>query len=336
MDPITQGVVGATATQIFSPRRQKLSAAGLGVASGMAADLDVLISSPVDPLLFLEYHRHFTHALLFIPIGALLCTLAHRLIFRRSSLSTISVYLYCLAGYATHALLDACTSYGTQLFWPITDTRVAWDVVSVVDPLFTVPMLMLIVLAVRKQKTSLGLAAALYGLVYLGLGALQNERASTIAQQLANKRGHTPINLSVKPSFANIIVWKSVYEFQGNYYVDAIRVAVKDKVYEGTLVEKLSLDKHLPWLQKDSQQANDVERFRWFSNNHLGLDPSNPNRIIDIRYSLIPNQVTGMWGIVLNPNANLDQHVKWTSSRPKGKQAAARFNELWQLIIGRD
>ena len=164
----------------------------------------------------------------------------------------------------------------------------------------------------------------------------QNERASTIAQELANKRGHTPINLSVKPSFANIIVWKSVYEFQGNYYVDAVRVAVNSKVYEGTMTEKLSLDKHLPWLQKDSQQANDVERFRWFSKNHLGLDPSNPYRIIDIRYSLIPNQVTGMWGIVLNPNANADQHVKWTSSRPKGKQAAAKFNELWQLIIGRD
>ena len=42
-------------------------------------------------------------------------------------------------GYATHGLLDSCTSYGTQLFWPFSDVRVAWDTMSIVDPLFTVP-----------------------------------------------------------------------------------------------------------------------------------------------------------------------------------------------------
>ncbi len=346
MDPITQGAVGATASLLISPRQQKLGAAALGAASGMAADLDVLITSPVDPLLFLEYHRHFTHSLLFIPIGALLCAFIYCLVFHRirlskgapkhTSLSFRVVYFYCLAGYATHAALDACTSYGTQLFWPISDARVAWDVVSVIDPLFSLPILMLIAFSIVKRKHSFGVLAAVYALAYLGAGAAQNERASGVAQKLASSRGHTPINLSVKPSFANIIVWKSVYEYQGDYYVDAVRVGLQSRVYDGTVARKMALAEHFPWLQKGSQQTVDIERFRWFSNDHLGLDPNNPNRIIDIRYSVIPNQVTGMWGIVVDPNARFEEHVKWTSNRPKGDEAKIHFKQLWQLIIGGD
>lgn len=334
MDPLTQGFVGATATQLVSPRKQKLSAAGIGIASGMAADLDVFIRSPVDPLLFLEYHRHFTHALVFIPFAALLCAFAHRLIFRNSRLAFSSVYLYCLVGYATHAVLDACTSYGTQLLWPMSDARIAWDIVSVIDPLFTLPIMLLIILAVAKKNTRLGFLAALYGFMYLGLGAIQNERASLIAYKLAGERGHTPINLSVKPSFGNIVVWKSIYEYNDSYYVDAIRIALDDKIYKGTVVAKVSLDEHFPWLEKRSQQALDIERFRWFSNDYLGLDPNNPNRIIDIRYSLIANQVTGMWGIVLDPQAGPKEHVEWTTNRPRGAQAMIKIREHWQFVKG--
>ena len=70
MDPITQGVVGAAASQLVSRRTEKIAAGVIGFLSGMAADLDVLISSSTDPLLFLEFHRHFTHSLIFIPLGA--------------------------------------------------------------------------------------------------------------------------------------------------------------------------------------------------------------------------------------------------------------------------
>ena len=73
MDPVTQGVLGASVGQAASRASDLRAAAVLAALSGMAPDLDVLIRSDVDPLLFLEYHRHFTHSLVFIPFGALLC-----------------------------------------------------------------------------------------------------------------------------------------------------------------------------------------------------------------------------------------------------------------------
>lgn len=339
MDPLTQGIVGTTAAQLVSRKQVKVAAAVIGFFAGMAADIDVLISSSTDPLLFLEYHRHFTHGLVFIPVGALVCALVFRAVFKkwftRNELGFKETYVFCFAGYATHALLDACTTYGTQLLWPFSDMRVAWNNVSVVDPIFTLPLLVIIYFATFKGSTRLAYLGAVYALSYLALGVVQGQRAETIATELALSRGHEPINLGVKPSMANIIVWKSVYEHEGQYYVDAVRALGNTKIYSGTSTPKLDIEEHFPWLSKDTQQAKDIERFRWFSNQHLGLDPENKNRIIDIRYSLVPNQVTGMWGIVLDKNKDQLDHVEWTANRPKGQLARQKGAELWSMVLGR-
>jgi len=340
MDPLTQGILGSTASQLVSSRKQKVSASVLGFLSGMAADLDILIRSSNDPLFSLEFHRHFTHALIFIPFGALLCALVFNVLVKKwfspIQLSFRQIYLFCFAGYATHALLDSCTTYGTQLLWPFSDVRIAWNNVSVVDPIFTLPLLIIMVFSIVKRSTLLAWVGTIYALSYLLLGVIQNNRAQDIAYELATSRGHEAINLGVKPSFANILVWKSVYEFDGRYYVDAVRVGLKSKIYSGSSTAKLDVAEHFPWLDQSSQQAEDIERFRWFSAGHLGLDPDSKNRIIDIRYSLVPNRLDGMWGITLDPEANNDQHIVWSNSRPEGAVLAKQTNLFWAMLLGKE
>ncbi|MGB1142034.1 MAG: metal-dependent hydrolase, partial [Halioglobus sp.] len=142
MDPLTQGAVGAVLPQAASRSRYAATAGLLGFFAGMAPDLDVLIRSGNDPLLFLEYHRQFTHALIFIPIGGFICALVLHAVFgHRRGLTFRESFLFCTLGYATHALLDSCTTYGTMLFWPFSDARIAWNTISVIDPLFTLPLL---------------------------------------------------------------------------------------------------------------------------------------------------------------------------------------------------
>ena len=334
MDPITQGVLGATASKAVAKPHEAIVASLLGFLAGMAADLDVLIKSNTDPLLALEYHRQFTHSLVFIPLGALICAVCFHYLFSRKTLSFTRSYLFCLAGYATHALLDACTTYGTQLFWPFSSTRFAWNNVSVVDPLFTLPLALLAGLAIYRRAPRLALAGMLYALMYLALGVVQNHRALAIANELAASRGHQALSIDVKPSFANIVVWKSVYQHAGRYYVDAIRVLRDRKVIEGSSTQILDVDQHFPWLDSASQQARDIQRFAWFSNQHLAIDPNNPNRIIDVRYSLIPNRLDGMWGIVLKQNAKSQEHVRWTTTRPNRQNMAKNMGLLWAMIMG--
>ena len=136
MDPLTQGALGAALPQTIAKKRHVGRAGLFGFLAGMAADLDVFFRSPQDPLLFLEYHRQFTHSLVFIPIGGVLCgVLLYTLIGRRWNLSLLQSFLFCTLGYATHSILDSSTSYGTQLFWPFSDEKVAWNAISIIDPL---------------------------------------------------------------------------------------------------------------------------------------------------------------------------------------------------------
>ncbi|MFT4518596.1 MAG: inner membrane protein [Halioglobus sp.] len=330
MDPLTQGVLGASLSQATGRAQWAASAGLLGFLAGMAADLDVLIRSSSDPLLFLEYHRQFTHSLAFIPFGGLICAVVlHYLLGRKRGLSFKQSWLFCTLGYATHALLDACTTYGTMLFWPFSDVRIAWNTISIIDPMFTLPLLAGVVLAARKKKPLYARIALIWALAYMGLGLWSRDTAQEIGWELANKRGHQPVRLEAKPSFGNIEMWKIVYETDDRFYVDAVRTGFSPKVFEGESVQKFNLDRDMPWLDKSSQQAEDIERFRWFSNGYIARDAEHANRIIDIRYSMIPNEVNALWSIELDPAAGATEHADYLVHRGSSRDSVA---QLWQML----
>ena len=333
MDPLSQGVVGSVAAQNATKARHLAIATLFGLVGGMAPDLDVFIRSDTDPIFFLEYHRQFTHSLIFIPIGGLLCALVLHFLFGRfRGLTFKQSALYTTAGYATHALLDACTSYGTQLLWPFSHMRIAWSNMSIIDPIFTLPILVLVVLAVVRKKPNYARAALIWIVLYLGFGIVQRERAEQAGWALAESRQHRPETLEVKPSFGNTLVWKAIYELDGRYYVDGIRVGMNTSIYPGQSIPKLDVKRDFPWLGEpdQNQQAKDIERFRWFSQGYLAVSPDNPLQIIDARYSMLPNEVQGLWMIELNPEAGDEEHVRYIQQHKDAREKAAR---LWQMLF---
>jgi inner membrane protein len=337
MDPFTQGALGAalpqsTYTKWSSPHKTQVALAGfLGMVGGMAADLDVLIYSTTDPLLFLTYHRQFTHSLIFIPFGGLIMALAvHWVVGRRWQLRFWQTVLLCSLGYGTHALLDAATSYGTMLLWPFIEARYSWSIISIVDPLFTLPLAFFVGLAAARNSPRLARIGLVWALMYLGAGWWQHQTARETSANLAASRGHVPLRLEIKPSFANILVWKSIYEADGKFYIDAMRVGIAPRLYEGTFVPKLNAGRDFPWLQRDSQQARDVTRFNHFSEDFTALDPANPNRIVDVRYSFVPNEVSALFSIELSPEAGPGAYAQYQTHR---KQARDHFGRLWGMLI---
>jgi inner membrane protein len=298
----------------------------------MAADLDVLIRSNTDPLLFLEYHRQFTHSLFFIPLGGVLSALFLHWIFgRRWHLSFIKSCIFCISGYATHALLDACTTYGTQLLWPFNDHRFAWNNMSIIDPVYTLPLIVLVITAAIKKRPLLAKIALVWVFAYPCFGVIQRERAEAAGWQLAFDRGHQPLRLEAKPSFANLLLWKIIYETEQYYYVDAVRVVLSTRLYPGDSVEKLDIEKHLTWLDRNSQQAKDIVRFRIFSNDYIAVDKNNNNRIVDIRYSMVPNEIDALWSIELSPNAAINDHAAYKVTR---ESTPRHMEKLRMMVLG--
>ena len=330
MDPLSQAILGAAAAQSLIKKSDLARIALIGALAGMAPDLDVLIQSSTDPLLQLEYHRQFTHSLIFIPVGALLCAIAFWPFMRRH-MSFKAIWLTALAGYATHALLDACTTYGTLLLWPFSDARIAWNTISVIDPVFTLPLLGFVIAAGVKKSQFIGRLGMAWVAFYLSIGVIQEERAMAAGEALAADRGHAPAVVSAKPSFGNLLLWKTVYEYDDHFWVDAVRAGGDVTIIEGDHVARLNLQSSFPWLDTDSQQARDVERFRWFSNDYLAIDTDDPFLIVDMRYSHLPNEIKGLWGIRLDPDASADEHVTWVARRSADSE---RFEQLWAMLKG--
>ncbi len=328
MDPVSQAALGAAAAQSAARGRKLRAAAVVGALGGMAPDLDVLIRSSEDPLLFLEYHRQFTHALIFIPVGGFIVAMVVHALFARRWLGFRETWLFCTLGYATHGLLDACTSYGTMLLWPFTNERFAWNLVSVIDPLYTVPLLACLAWALWRRRRAAVACALAWALVYPGLGLIQRERAVAEGLEQARARGHEPTRIEAKPSFANIVLWKIVYEADGRFYVDTVRAGRALRFFPGESVPRLDPARDLAWLDPASQQARDVARFQWFSNDYLALHPDDPLRVIDMRYSIVPNEIEPLWAIRLDPGKGPAEHVDYVASRDVSDERLQRFERM--------
>ena len=337
MDPLSQACLGASLSQsVAQDKTTQRSAMVIGALSGMAPDLDVLIRSTEDPLLFLEFHRQFTHSLFFIPFGALLCALFFYVVIRlewvKAKLTFSQIYIFSFLGFATHGLLDACTSYGTQLFWPFSNERIAWNTVSIIDPLFTLPVIAFVLLAVFKKSRRYARMGFAYAVIYLSLGLVQYNRAEQALFALAAERNHVVERSSVKPSFANRHLWKMTYESNGRYYVDAVKLLIDKEYITGDSIQKLDMKRDFPWLPEESQQVKDVERFRWFSDDYLAVDKDDENLIVDMRYSFLPNSIKPMWGIEVNKilvdEGDMDAHVFYENKNNLDAKTRKRFIEM--------
>ncbi|WP_439134946.1 hypothetical protein [Pseudomaricurvus sp.] len=175
---------------------------------------------------------------------------------------------------------------------------------------------------------------ALWGFLYLSFGFVQHERALDLGRELASQRGHTPLRLEAKPSFANLIVWKIVYETDDRFYVDAVNPGLSSpSIWPGDSVARLDIERDLPWLSPDTQQARDIERFRWFSDGYIALDKANPLQVVDIRYSMLPQQIDPLWGIRLTPDAQDQDYVVYYTQREDSGTALKRL--LRMMFKGR-
>jgi inner membrane protein len=221
MDPLTQGLLGAGLAVSFAKKDKLKVAAICGALGGMAPDLDVLIRSSEDPLLFIEYHRHFTHSLAFIPFGGLMVAAFLYLFFKKGN-SFKDIYIFTTLGLATHGLLDACTSYGTRLYWPFSDFRESWNIVAIIDPIYTITLLVFLVLSLIRKSTLLMRVGFVLSLCYLAFGLIKYNQVKNFITNIAQYRGHTIERILLHPTIGNNILWRSVYRYSGNYYVDAV------------------------------------------------------------------------------------------------------------------
>ncbi len=332
MDPLTHTLLGASLGYVAFHRPLGRTAAAIGGLAAFVPDADVFIRSATDPLLAVEYHRHFTHSLIFAPAGA---ALVASLWLFRSALRPqwLTLWACALLAYVSHCLLDAATSYGTQLLWPLSRRRFGWDFVSVIDLFVTLPLAAGLIWALVRRHFRPALVALALACGYLGLGAVQHARASAAQSALAAARGHTPERSEVMPTLANNLVWRALYVHDGRIYADRIRVGwfSRATLREGWSLPLVAASDLTP-QEKARDTRRSFERFAWFSEHWIARSPLDETVLGDMRYSLSAEAFDPIWGIRFTA-ADAPSEVVWVD---RSRDRTVSPAELWSEIVGTD
>ena len=335
MDVITQGLLGATVAVSGARKTEIRQAAWIGGFAGILADADILIRSSSDPLLNLEFHRHFTHALVFIPVGALIAACLIWLLTRLFAATDFSfrrIYYYSFLGYMLSGLLDAFTSYGTYLYWPFYDERVAWSIISIIDPVFSGTLIIALIIALTRRSVMATRIGSGLCALYLVISFTQSKTAYEAMTKLADSRSHEVERYVVKPTFGNILLWRTVYLHDGRYYIDAINTAFDNRIYAGASIPALAIDRDFPRLDPASQQYQDIQRFDYFSDGFTAVSLEQANLVVDVRYSMLPNSTKPIWGVEIKPE-DPDAHAPFVTFRDRDERQYRLFVDM---VLGKD
>ena len=333
VDPLTHILLGASLGYAKFGRRLGRTAALAGGLAAFAPDADVFIRSAADPLLAIEHHRGFTHSLSFAPVGAAIVAALWLIRPAWRSRAWLPLWLCCVLGYVSHALLDAATTYGTQLLWPFSSHRTGWDVIAIIDPVFTCVLLLGLAWTLLTKRCAPCLTALVLGGCYVGLGAVQHMRAITAQRTLASTRGHRIERFEVMPTLANNVVWRALYSDGRQMFSDRIRVGWFSfaTVREGWSLPLLRVN-DLSTAEAARNRHRSFERFAWFSDQWVARNPADVTVLADMRYSLSAEAFDPIWGIRFN-SPDSPTEVTWIN---RSRDREIKPADLWREIRGAD
>jgi len=271
MDSLSQFILGAACGEAVLGKKMGNHAILWGGIAGTIPDLDVIFMPLLDnPAFKLGFHRGYSHSFLFLTLLAfLLAYLLHRWynnMPRTKKLNTTFkdwLWLFLLA-LNTHAILDSFTTWGTQLFLPFSDARIALNNIFVADPIFTLPFTFLVLacLFVARQKplrrkliySGLGFAC-----LYICFTFFNKIQVSNAFKTALNQQGIQYNKFMTAPTPLNNILWYGVVETDDAIYQGLYSILDDDKNIE---FERFEHNKHLIEPIKNEYA---VDRVTWFA-----------------------------------------------------------------------
>ncbi len=228
MDTLTHGLLGAAVGAMPLPRwlvapdespRAPRAAVLVGILAAELPDIDYLLPAGDAVLHMLKAHRGLTHALIAAPLVALVAAVLAKLVFRQTRLGPLYVRALVAVPLA-HLLPDLWTGWGTRVLLPFSDQRIALDWTMVVDPFFTIPLVVAAGWALFRRvswRRALLLGVAVSG-IYLGL------RISTAQHLMGVVRKAYPQAASVHvfPAPLAVARWRYVARFEGEYAAGSV------------------------------------------------------------------------------------------------------------------
>ena len=287
MDSLSQAVLGASVAGACAPAGHRGKAMLLGAGLGTLPDLDVFIDfgGAVENY---TYHRGFSHSLFVLaPLSALIWLLLRRwwAPVRDKPLRWLAAISLALL---THPLIDAHTAYGTQLFWPLTVPPTSWATLFIIDPLYTLPLLVgVLVAAINRKVSGTALRVGLvFSTIYVGWSWVAQATVSrNVEDALASMQLQgAPVFLTPTPF--NTLLWRAVVITDHGYL----------EGFDSLMVDEGTMRFTAYASETDAiEGAGDiwaVSRLRWFAQDFVKAHIDNDRLVIsDLRMGQEPTYV---------------------------------------------
>lgn len=268
MDSITQALLGANVQTSLLGRWQGRKSLLYGAMLGTLPDLDVLIDFG-DAVANTTYHRGFSHSLFVLSLVAVGLAWLIRRIRPHPDYSGMRLFLTLWLVLITHVTLDAFTSYGTQLLWPLTSAPIAWSSVFIIDPLYSVPLLLAVlagaIAGFRGRAARWTTAALVLSTLYLGFTLTGKQMAERRVEAVLMRNDLQAQPLFSTPTPFNSLLWRVILVDGEDYYetlVSWFDTAPPELV-------RLPRNEGLATVLADSPQH---ERLQWFTGGVMRYD----------------------------------------------------------------
>lgn len=349
MDTVTQAALGACIAQAGFSERLGRKALVIGTLCGLLPDFDFLLSLGSDHFTYLLTHRGWSHSLLVLPFIALLVAwLAQKWGARvnsRFSKDTLKQensyflwYWLCLLALITHPLLDLFTTFGTQIFAPFTNTRFTLNGVSIIDPIYTIPLLIAVGFGLLRKNPikdrNLAVAALFISSAYLGFGLHNSTQAKSAAVEQLTKINFEPVDVRASPTMFNTLLWRIIAKDREGRFAVGFFSTVTKKTIDFTLYENEKND-----FITQALNSHEGQILQWFSTKLLKAnirrtDEGNVQVIlVDMRFGMVTNPIASFFTSVFEFNENKTLlNIDTSNSSSKPIEPAQELGSIWQMI----
>jgi inner membrane protein len=253
--------------------------------------------------------------------------------------------LLALGAIVTHPILDCFTAYGTQILQPLASTRVAWNTISVADPLYTIPFLILLIWARTRVQESvwrsrLNTAGLVISSIYLALTVVNYFNVESVMHDTLAAEGITASQQVVAPSIFNNILWSGTAKDANKdlYYFSQYSLFDEQRRFQPFVEIAGNHD----WLAPYANDR-DVRIIRWFTKEYYGVLPGRNAgglQVNDLRYGLIdidnpesPNSYIFSWEV--DTTVHPVQVRQENAGPSEGVNMGELFGRLWARLKGR-
>lgn len=331
MDSLSQIVLGGALAAAIAPAAHRRAALLAGAALGTLPDLDGIPLALLtdDPVLRMTWHRSVSHSLLVLPLLAALIWWLFRRYGRGRVAEAPARWFWAIQlALVTHPLLDAFTVYGTQLWWPLDVPPTMWSSLFIIDPLYTLWLLIACVMAWRlraRERAQRALVAALaLSTAYIGWSLVAKAQVDRAADEALAAMGLQDAPRFSVPMPFNTLLWR-VVAMTPDGYLEGQRSLVADR---GPMRFR-SYPSDSAALAAVAE-APAVQRLRWFNHGFMKAHTRDGLLILsDLRMGAEPDYVFNF--IVAERDAGA-----WTPVPPAQMEwpldARERLGEMWARI----